>query len=253
MAQTDFFCPHCGMFVVLQPSHTTTKTTANFGSCEEKPWKLTHRSYPSKLPSKESKNLRTDVIPQQSKIKVPAVRDQPSRKLDLERKLMKRVVAKIKDKARSDMFPLVSTHEVQFRMFPLSVHEANWLPVTLASIHISLIEKTNSTGFSERLLRVALHRETASTNKDYCQGMRFIHHSKSLQTVGILTNVQAKLLVRDRYADFDLNKVIPLHFSHFSITKFRLISRITHMYCNYTIRWGPLQKELNISRDIFLA
>ena len=187
------------MFVVLRSSTIARRTTASFGSIDAKPWRQ-RNNMKSKLPALPPRGSQAPMH-QLSKSTVTASR--PRDAAALEQKVIKRMVAKIKEKTDSNLFALISSEDVQFRMYPLSVHEAPWLPVTESSIHISLIEKIGSDGSSERLLRVALHQEKATKLIECCQGLRFLMKPDNLQTVALLTRLQVRIL-----QGVDLDKVL---------------------------------------------
>ena len=202
VALTDFFCPTCGMFIMVRSSSRTLRTTASFGNTDCKPWRQRNtRSLPPIPPPLHSRSPAPKHQAPRAMV-AASVAPQLHNAAALEQKVMKRVVAKIKEKADSNLFTLISTQDVRYRMYPLSVHEATWLPVTQSSIHMSLIGKTCSAGFSEKLLRVALHHERAAVTKECYRDMRLLMKSDCLQTIVLLTSLQVRIL-----AGVDLEKV----------------------------------------------
>lgn len=201
----DYFCKHCGIFI-LPDNHNFT--TRDFGRTysHAKPWK--QMPLGSRNPGAVAAVRLNPVQPRMSSDSNKLARKLRNKRLTADKKLAEsEKQVSFKGKVLGVTKPETLNHII----FPLTIHEASWLPIVDSTIHTSLITKTFSGGSSERFLRIG----ALTSNKTLRAGFESLHWRKQLQDfniLAVLTQVTARLILDYSSSALDISKVSKLDF-----------------------------------------
>ena len=254
----DFFCPKCGSFVTLSLSSSKGSTSDYGSSALYRPWQL-----PPKGLSSSKRRHQGSTVPLAPLNIKEACSDIPSRPL---KKTLNPPLKSNKKTAVSKSSPepvapttgptyspspftysrlllMGDNEEVNYSMYPLSVHPAHWLPFARATIHTSLVKKQirpespsslSITSLSaekplhatENLLRIALHLDPHALPRKEFQQYWSLKKGKEFSTVALLAPMNVHLLLSREFPWFDIHKVIEVFFPVENIMPCSVISII---------------------------